>query len=108
VQPDLFETQRGAPVDQDVKLIDVRMDVSVRKQPDKMDRASVLGAAGDAVPDVGLKNPAGLKGGVDQTGALVKNPARAHRVVPDFAVAHIVIRGQSDGCAVGFELCVEL
>lgn len=60
-------------------------------------------AARDGLPRLGREHFAALDGGRDQLGALREDLAGAERVMPDLAVAHVVVRRQADRGAVRLE-----
>ena len=121
---DVFQRARladVAPVQQDVnadgldavglgadehrlEVVDVRMNVAVREQADEVQRARAAGAAArDGLPRLGREHFTALDGGRDQLGALREDLAGAERVMPDLAVAHVVVRRQADRGAVCLE-----
>jgi hypothetical protein len=79
------------------------MDIPVGKQPDEMDRSTILRLLHNIIPDTGLKDPSRFERRIDKSGALVKDPPGPDGIVPDLAVPHVIIRGQSDCCTMGRE-----
>ena len=68
------------------------------------ERARAAGAAArDGLPRLGRKHFAALDGGRDQLGALREDLAGTECVMPDLAVAHVVVRRQADCGAVRLE-----
>ena len=80
------------------------MDVAVGQQADEVQRFAVLQAVVRQVdPRLGLVQGAGLNGLLHELCALRIDLAAAEGVVADLGVAHVVVRGQADGGAVGLE-----
>ena len=72
-----------------------------------MHRAAGLRAVHRRAPRLALIEP--LRGNclVDQLRALCEDPARAQRVVPDFGIAHVAVRGLADGHAMRAQLGIQ-
>ena len=86
------------------QVADVGMDVAVGQQADEVQRLVVLQAVVRQVdPRFGLVQGAGLNGFLHELCALRIDLAAAEGVVADLGVAHVVVRGQADGGAVGLE-----
>ena len=80
------------------------MDVAVGQQAQEVEGLALLLRVGRQIlPDLGLEDQSGLDGLVHQLGALGIDLAAAEGVVADLGVAHVVVRGQADGGAVGLE-----
>ena len=76
------------------QMVDMRMHISVGKQTDKMHGAAVFAAGNGAFPGLAFKHSAAFDGFADQLCALAEYLPGAERIVPDLAVAHIVIGGK--------------
>ena len=86
------------------EVVDVRMDIPIRKQTKEMERALVcLDVADQLLPGGGSEHFARLDRVGNQLCALRKYLPGAQSVVPDLAVTHIVVRGETDRGAVRFE-----
>jgi len=84
----------------------VGMDVAVGQQTQEMQGVAVLGVGDQVLPGVGRVESAAGNGLADQLGTLRVDLAAAQGVVAHFAVAHVLIGGQTDGGAVGFQIGV--
>ncbi len=81
------------------------MDVSVAQKTDEVQRRGVvLDVPNELLPRLAFIHRFGLDRGLDQLRSLTEDPAASHRVVPDLAVAHIIVTGQSNRRAMGFQL----
>ena len=90
--------------DQGLELVDVGVDVAVGEQADEVhDAAGRAHVLDEALPDRGGKDLAALDRLVDELGALGIDLAGAEGVVPDLGVAHVVVRGEADGRAMGLD-----
>ena len=81
----------------------IGMDVAVGQQAEEMQRMTGLRVVDQLQPRLRLEQRAGFDGLLHELRALRVDLAAAEGVVADFAVAHVVIGGQTDGGAVGFE-----
>ena len=104
VAVDLFESHLTRLFQHRDQVRDIGMDVAVGQQADEVQRFAVLQAVVRQVdPGLGLVQGAGLNGLLHELCALRIDLAAAEGVVADLGVAHIVVRGQADGGAVGLE-----
>ena len=88
-----------------LEVVDVRMDVAVRKKSDEMELAAGFFDIGDELfPGVAGEHRAGFEGGGHELRPLSEHASAADRIVADFAVSHVFVRGESDGGSVGLEL----
>ena len=77
------------------------VDVAVGEQSDEVQRlARLADAQGELLPDLAAEQATVGDRGVHELGALVEDAARAERVVPHLAVAHVVVARQADRLAV--------
>jgi hypothetical protein len=97
---DPFKTQLGTFINEFIKLLNMGMDVPIRKEAYEMDGSALSGALNHMLPEFCLENLACLKGPVDQTGALVKYPPCSQGIVTHFAVAHIFVAWESHNSSV--------
>mgnify|MGYP003292845045 CR=1 FL=1 len=80
------------------------MYVAVREKTEEMKGGGVLlYVANDRLPRIGSEHLAAFDRLCDQLCALCEDLTCAKGVVADLGVAHIVIRGQTDGAAVGLD-----
>ena len=86
------------------EVMDVGMDVAVGQQTQEMQRLAGNGVGDQVFPGLGGIQRAVFDGLTDQLRALRVDLAAAQRVVADLGVAHIIIGGQTDGGAVGFQV----
>ena len=84
--------------------MDVGMDVAVGQQTQKMQRLAGNGVGDQVFPGLGGIERAVFDGLADKLCALRINLTAAKSVVADLGVAHIIVRGQTDGGAVGFQI----
>ena len=86
------------------EVMDVGMDVAVGQQAQKMQRLAGNGVGNQVFPGLGGIERAVFDGLANELRALRVDLAAAQRVVADLGVAHIVVSGQTDGGAVGFQV----
>ena len=86
------------------EVMDVGMDIAVGQQPQEMQRLAGNGVGDQVFPGLGGIQRAVFDGLTDKLRALGVDLTAAQRVVADLGVAHIVVRGQTDGGAVGFQI----
>ena len=86
------------------QVMDVGMDVAVGQQTQKMQRLAGNGVGDQVFPRLGCIERAVFDGLTDKLRALGVDLAAAQRVVADLGVAHIIVSGQTDGGAVGFQV----
>ena len=86
------------------QMVDMRMHVSVGKQTDKMHGAAVFAAGGSALPGFTFKHSAAFDGFADQLCTLAEYLPGAERIVPDLAIAHIVVGGEPHRRSVRLQL----
>jgi len=104
VAVDLFEAHLTRLFQHRKQVRDIGMDVAVGQQADEVQRFAVLQAVVRQVdPRLGLVQGAGFNGLLYKLCALRIDLAAAEGVVADLGVAHVVVRGQADGGAVGLE-----
>ena len=87
-----------------LEVVNVRVDVTVRKQSEEVQGGvMVLYVGNQLFPSLGRKHFARFNGIGNQLCALRENLSRTERVVTDFAVAHIIVGGESHRRAVRFQ-----
>ena len=86
------------------EVVDMGMDVAVRKETDEMECAAVPATCDKVLPSLSRKHFAGRDGLRNELCTLRKNLSRAERIVTDLGIAHIVVGGKSDSRSVGGEL----
>jgi hypothetical protein len=86
------------------------MHATVGVQPEEMQRACLVTDASchGLMPDLGLEDRAVAERTIHKLGALCKDSACAESVVPDFAIAHIIVRGQANRRPMRSQLGVQL
>ena len=84
------------------QMIDMRMHIPIGKQPHEVQRSARCLPLNHRLPSAALENAAVFHGFIHQLGALCKNTSRPERVVPDFAIPHVIIGGKSYGCSVKY------
>ena len=81
-------------------MINVRVYITVEKQTDKMQSSSVFTAGCDIFPCFTFKQLTAFNGFGNQFCPLAEYLPGAKGIVSDFTVAHIIVSGQTDCCAV--------
>ncbi len=83
------------------EVLDVAVDVAVRKKADEMHGlATRADLANELLPFVALEYFAAFDGHLDALCALIEDTPCSEGVVPNLAVAHVVVTGQADSRAV--------
>ena len=72
-------------------MLHVGVHVPIGKQAYEMDGSALSGSLNNTAPEVCPKNLTRLKGLVDQTGPLFKNPSCSQGIVSHFAIAHVMV-----------------
>ena len=93
-----------------LQVVNVRVDVAIRHQPDKMEGSPLLRSRqhilGKLLPGGVAEHLAGGDGGAHQLGTLGKDSAAAHGIVAHLGVAHVIVAGQTHRSTVGLQLGV--
>ena len=87
-------------VEDGVQMLFVAVHVAVGEKPQEMECAALPATRFDALPHLTLEQGAGIQGPVHQTRALIEDPARAHGVVTDLGVSHVLVGGKTHRGAV--------
>ena len=91
-------------LDESLEVIDMRMNVTVREKTEEMEGGGViLYARNERAPGIRGEDLAGLDGLRNELRTLCKNLSRAKRIVAYLGVTHIVIAGETYGCAVSLD-----
>jgi hypothetical protein len=101
VNSDAWHALITEPADQRLKMFDVAVNVSVRKQADQVKAAALgLRSVHKPSPRFTVEEGAGCNGLGDQLCSLFEDPSRADRVVADLRISHVAVARQADGRAV--------
>ena len=93
------------PFDHRFQMVDMRMNIAIREESEKMKRGMMLfHIFHKFVPGIGRENLAARDRLRDEFRSLRENLTRAEGVVSDLGVAHIVIGGKPDGGTVRLDL----
>ena len=76
-------------------------------QTNEVHRMPVFGGCDRFLPDFAVEHGRGFNCLVDQLRALIENAAGSQSVVPDFRVAHVVVRGKPNRLTVRLKLAVQ-
>ena len=101
---DNFDSGGGSAIDHGFQMVDVAVNIAVRKESDKVQSTIVVNGIGDQFfPGFALKKFAAGDRLIDELCALRKNSAATDGVVSDLTVAHIGIGGHTDSGSVSLE-----
>ena len=89
-----------------LEMIDMRMDITIRKKTDEVKCALILlDVLNKLLPCSSLEHISRRDGIGYELCSLCENPAASHRVMSYFAVTHISIGRKTDSCTMCLKLC---